>query len=331
MNQASTTPPTASQRFAAIDLGSNTFRLLIAEPVGRVASDHSAVTPWKTIHYCHQIIRLGEGLHHTGQLCDAAMQRAIQALTDFADLLQQFQVPADHIAATATAAMREADNGAVFRDRVAQQTGIDIHIITGETEARLSLAGACTVLRPEHRNHLLLFDIGGGSTEFIRARHGQCQDAISRNMGVVRLVEAHLHTDPPSASDYRAMLTAADAHLDSVEESWTDRAAPPVLVGTAGTVTTLAATALDLCPYDASIINNHRMSRAAFEALRDRLLSMDHATRQSIRTIEPGRSDLLIAGLAIVEAVMHRWHYDQMIVVDAGLLEGAWINIATPA
>jgi len=326
MTQAST--PHTPQRFAAMDLGSNTFRLFIAEPVSQATSPNQPSTPWQTIHYSHQIVRLGEGLHHTGQLCDAAMQRAMQALAGFADVLQQFHVPADHIAATATAAMREAGNGAIFRARVAQQIGMDIRIITGETEARLSLTGACAVLQPECRNDILLFDIGGGSTEFIRAQHGQCQDAMSRKMGVVRLVEAHLHTDPPSTSDYQAMLAAADAHLAAVEDSWDDHTPPSLLVGTAGTVTTLAATALDLCPYDASIINNHLMHRAAFEALRDRLLCMDHATRQSIRTIEPGRSDLIIAGLAIVEAVMQRWHYDQMTVVDAGLLEGAWLDIS---
>ncbi len=310
-------------RYAAIDIGSNTFRLLIADP-----ANPGEKTPWRTIYYTHRIIRLGEGLHHSGRLADIAMRRGMVAFSDFAELIARFQVPPEHIAATATAAMREAENGALFRDAVAAQTGIDIRMIDGETEARMSLNGAAAVLLERTRTDMLLFDIGGGSTEFIRATNGACHDAISRKMGVVRLVEAHLHSDPPSSSDYSAMLATADAHLSKVEASWPDRQPPAALVGTAGTVTTLAATELDLCPYDADIINNHRMSRASFEALRDRLLDMDQAQRQAIRTIEAGRGDLIVAGLAIIEAVMKRWHYDDMIVVDAGLLEGAWLEIS---
>ncbi|MDQ6981758.1 MAG: Ppx/GppA phosphatase family protein [Mariprofundus sp.] len=314
-----------SGRFAAIDIGSNTFRLLIAEP-----ASPGNTTPWHTIYYTHRIIRLGEGLHHTGRLADAAMQRAMQAFGDYAKLLAHYQVPSNHMFATATAAMRDADNGLAFRDRVAEETGIDIHIIEGETEANMSLAGASAVLTPQTRSNMLLFDIGGGSTEFIRAENGHCRDAISRKLGVVRLVEAHLHSDPPSTSDYNAMLAAADEHLAKVEQFWADIVPPTTLVGTAGTVTTLAATELDLCPYDAGIINNHMMSRTSFEILRDRLLGMNHAQRQAIRTIEEGRGDLIVAGLSIVEAIMTRWHYDKMIVVDAGLLEGAWLEISRP-
>jgi len=312
-----------SRRFAAIDIGSNTFRLLIAEPAAP-----GAATPWQTMYYTHRIIRLGEGLHHHGRLADAAIERAMQAFVDFSALLKRFQVPAAHVAATATAAMREADNGPALRERVRRETGIDIRIIGGETEAGMSLAGACAVLDAQTRAHMLLFDIGGGSTEFIRASGGQCRDAISRKLGVVRLVEAHLHSDPPSMTDYQAMLAAADRHLAEVEAYWGDACPPPALVGTAGTVTTLAATELDLCPYDADIINNHYMSRQAFESLRQRLLGMDHAARQSIRTIEAGRGDLIVAGLAIIDAIFQRWDYEGMVIVDAGLLEGAWLNIS---
>jgi len=312
-----------SNRFAAIDIGSNTFRLLIAEP-----AEPGATTPWRTIYYTHRIIRLGEGLHHSGRLAENAMHRAMQAFADYAGLIARYHVPAGHVAAIATAAMREADNGAAFRDAVAEESGINIRIIDGETEAAMSLNGASAVLHENLRADMLLFDIGGGSTEFIRAANGACRDAISRKMGVVRLVEAHLHSDPPSPPNYRAMLAAADAHLQAVESYWQGQQPPTALVGTAGTVTTLAATELDLCPYDAGIINNHRMSRSAFEMLRDRLLIMPYAERQAIRTIETGRGDLIVAGLAIVEAVMNRWHYDDMIVVDAGLLEGAWLEIS---
>ena len=317
-----------SQRFAAIDIGSNTFRLMIAEvnPAG-------AARPWHIIHYTHNIIRLGEGLHHSGLLSDAAMARGLAAFHAYALLMNQYDVSSDQIHAVATAAMREARNGVSFRDRVAEETGINISIIGGETEAAMSLAGSGAVLKAETRSDMLLFDIGGASTEFIRTsalkdREAVARDAISRKMGVVRLVEAHLHSDPPSVSDYQTMLAAAEEHLAAVEAFWGDVKVPASLVGTAGTVTTLAATALDLCPYDADVINNYSMSRAAFEALRDQLLAMNHEQRQAVRTIEAGRADLIVAGLAIVEAVMNRWHYDELIIVDAGLLEGAWLAVS---
>lgn len=312
-----------ADRFAAIDIGSNTFRLLIAEKAQTAVRQ-----PWQTVCYTHRIIRLGEGLHHTGMLAEPAMLRALNAFEEFSSLLQQYDVSPARTFATATAAMREAANGPDFKNRVKQQTGIDIQIIDGEREARLSLAGAGAVLTPVTRTDMLLFDIGGGSTEFIRASHLRCRDAMSRKLGVVRLVEAHLHSDPPSAADYQAMLATVDSHLAEVESFWRDGKAPEYLVGTAGTVTTLAATELDLSPYDAEIINNHCMSRASFEALRDRLMQMNLAERRTIRTIESGRADLIIAGLAIIDAIFRRWDYDHLYVVDAGLLEGAWMEIS---
>jgi len=309
--------------FAAIDIGSNTFRLLIAEPAPALST-----TPWKIIHYTHRIVRLGEGLHQHGRLSEAGMARAMQAFEEFADILSSYHVPTNRTLALATAAMREAHNGIAFRDRVAEETGIHIRIVSGEKEAAMSLAGACAVLPASTREDMLLFDIGGGSTEFIRARQATARDAVSRKLGVVRLIEAHLHSDPPSTADYQAMKDTALNHLHDVAQGWPDRQPPQHLVGTAGTVTTLAATELDLYPYDADTINNHVMQKSSFLALKDRLLAMPYAERQAIRTIEQGRGDLIIGGLAIVEAVMDFWGYEEMIVVDAGLLEGAWLSIS---
>jgi exopolyphosphatase/guanosine-5'-triphosphate,3'-diphosphate pyrophosphatase len=124
------------------------------------------------------------------------------------------------------------------------------------------------------------------------------------------------------------MIETATEHLRAVENEWPDSRPPKHLAGTAGTVTTLAATELDLFPYDASVINNHRMSKSAFFLLRDRLLALKHQERLKIRTIEPGREDLIIAGLAIIEAVMQHWSYDELITVDAGMLEGTWLHIS---
>lgn len=305
----------------AIDIGSNTLRLLIAGDAGP-----GELFPWRDVYRTHRIVRLGEGLHENGRLSEAGMARALAALTEFAKLIIEHGGNLTHTHAVATAAMREAENGQAFRNRIERETGIRVKIIEGEAEARLSLAGAAAVLRPDTRADMLLFDIGGGSTEFIRVQNEALVDAVSRKLGVVRLVEAHLASDPPSAGDYEAIRAAADAHLEAVAAGWPDARAPKHLVGTAGTVTTLAAVHLDLYPYDVARINNLRMSHIEFAALRDRLLAMNHAERQAMRTIEPGRADLIVAGLAIIDAILSRWSYPELIVVDAGLLEGAWLE-----
>jgi len=303
---------------AAIDIGSNTFRMLIARPANN--------RPWDTVYFTHRIVRLGEGLHHTGCLSAAGMVRAIQAMREFSTIIRSHGLAPDNTFAVATAAMREAANGEIMRQRIVEETGIAIRIIDGDTEAGLSLAGASAVLHNAARRDMLLFDIGGASTEFVRATEAQLIDAISRKLGVVRLVEAHLHSDPPSQVDYQAMLRTADEHLAEVETHWGDRRKPKHLVGTAGTVTTLAAVHLDLHPYVVDKINNHIIPADEFFALRDRLLALTQAQRQALPTIEQGRADLLVAGLAIIEAVIRRWSYQDMRVVDAGLLEGAWLS-----
>jgi len=308
---------------AAIDIGSNTFRLLIARPV----TNEHASPPWKTVYYTHRIVRLGEGLHHSGKLSEAGMRRAATALEEFVGIITAHGIKPEDTHAVATAAMRDAENGKDFSYRIGQETGLHIRIIEGESEAAMSLQGAAAVLETKTWKDMLLFDIGGGSTEFIRASNGNLCDAISRKLGVVRLVDAHLNSDPPGTADYAAMIAASNRHLDSVEQHWGDNRIPAYLVGTAGTVTTLAAIHLDLAPYDADIINNHVITWVDFLALRDRLLSLTHNQRQAMRTIEEGRADLMVAGLAIIETVMMRWHYSKLIVVDAGLLEGAWLAL----
>jgi len=315
------------QAYASIDIGSNTFRLLIAKR----QQDKHATTPWHIMAYTHRIIRLGEGLHQSGKLSDAAMQRAMHAFHDFSDLLKEHHIEASQLSAVATAAMRDAVNGIYFCQQVKKETGIHIQIIDGTQEANRSLAGSCAVLPENICRDLLLFDIGGGSTEFVRAKDNQSIDAISRKMGVVRLVEAHLQSDPPSKEDYEAMKTTCHQHLDAVEKYWQKSnqpmIAPKYLVGTAGTVTTLAAIDLELSDYNADIVNNHCISKQRFVDLRDQLLAMTLQERQGIPAIEQGRADLMIAGLAIIESIFERWHYESLIIVDAGLLEGTWLNI----
>jgi len=307
---------------AAIDIGSNTFRLLIARPV----TDDQTSPPWHRVYYTHRIIRLGEGLQHTGILSKTAMHRAMVALKEFLSIAAAHGVSPEHTYAVATAAIRDAKNGQAFTRSIEQETGLCIRIIKGEDEAAMSLQGAAAVLDTKTRQDMLLFDIGGGSTEFIRAQDNILDDAISCKLGVVRLVDAHLNSDPPNDTDYAAMLAASNRHLEQVEQHWGNHRIPTHLVGTAGTVTTLAAIHLSLTPYDAEMINNHVISSPDFFILRDHLLSLSYEQRQAMRTIEEGRADLMVAGIAIIEAILSRWDYEELIVVDAGVLEGAWMT-----
>ena len=308
---------------AAIDIGSNTLRLLIAEN----SAKHETVK-CKRICHAQRITRLGQGLHHNGMLSEEGITRALDAMKEFSEILRQHGLGPECVYAVATAAVREAVNGQEFVERCVMETGIKVQVIDGNTEARLSLRGAAAVLSAYTSRDMLLFDIGGGSTEFIRVRDGSIVDDISRKLGVVRLIEAHLNSDPPSADNYQAMLAATSKHLGEVEMYWGDRHPPAHLVGTAGTITTLAALHMDLFPYDANKINNHTIPLHDFLALKERLLKMTHAERAAIQTIEAGREDLIIAGLAITEAIMQRWGYSELISVDAGLLQGTWLEAA---
>jgi len=310
---------TMKKPVAAIDIGSNTLRLMVAELT-------EYPPHWRIKAYRNRITRLGEGLHGTGLLQDEAMQRALKGLKEFADIVKSLGIAPQHVAAVATAAVRTAENGDRFLDQVRALTGIRPRKISGDEEAGLSLQGAIAVLREEYCNDLLLIDIGGGSTEFICADSGRLRNAISRNLGVVRLVNCELRTDPPSAEEYGSILEICQAHLRKVETSWTDHRIPKTLAGTAGTVTTLAALHLNLFPYEAERINNHVISRKAFMQLKERLLCMTCQQRSALPTVEEGRADLIIAGLAIIETIMEQWHFNELVAVDAGLLEGVWLN-----
>ncbi len=310
-----------SHAYAAIDSGSNTFRMLIAKP----AEEHNKL-PWHTIHYDHRIIRLAEGLQQHGALSEAAMVRALNGYREFAKALAEHNIPQQRLMAVATAAVREASNGHVFAARVQSETGIQLQIIDGNQEAAWSLQGACAVLPPEIQRSMLLFDIGGGSTECIRAYHGVARDAISRKIGVVKLFETHVHSDPPNMKEYNAMLAATEQHLAAVEASWKENSTlPEHLVGTAGTVTTIAAMLMDMKTYCAERINNYTIEKQDFLQLRDQLLAMTYQERAAMTGMDAGRADLIIAGIAIMETMMKRWGYDAIITTDASLLEGAWM------
>lgn len=305
---------------AAIDIGSNTVRLMVAE-----ASRGNP--PWcvKTRQTC--ITRLGQRVYTTHHLQETAMQRTLNILRDFSGLLAAYHVAGKDVIAVATSAVRESVNGQDFLNRVRTETGIMAQVISGHEEARLCLQGVTSVLLPRFRHDVLLVDPGGGSTEFICAHDAGLKEAISRRLGVVSLAETYLRNDPPTPDEYHGIMETAMEHLLEIERSWGVDQPPETLIGAAGTFTSLAALHLGLTDYDANRINNHVITHAELLRLRDRLLAMTHAQRAMLPFIGEGRADLIVAGLAIAQAIVERWRYTQLVTVDAGLLEGAWLEL----
>ncbi len=299
---------------AVLDIGSNTIRLLIAE-----VSDSS----YQKIYYQHRVARLGEGLQQIGALSEAGKQRGMAVFSEVVDMCASHGIAAQDIKAVATAAIREASNGKDYVQHVLDTLDLNIQIIHGQLEAKLSLLGAQMVLDADVSQDMLLFDIGGASTEFNRVRHGELVDGFSEKLGVVRLTELYLKHNPPLPSEYQAMKDHSKTHLKHIESLWgEDTFLPKHMVGTAGSVTTLAAIVLQMQDYDANTINNYHLSKTDFESMRDELLGMTNENRLAIPAIEQGREDVIVAGLAIVDAIFEFWDYEAMVTVDAGLLEG---------
>ena len=290
-------------RIATIDLGSNTVRLLVVETEG--------CGRWRTLEEAQTVTRLGEGLALSGRLGEAPAARTAGVVARYAATANR--LGADTLVIVATSAVREAANGAEFARHVAAQAGHPVRVVPGDVEARLALRGVMHGLGAM-TGSVLVFDIGGGSTEFIRAREGVLEAAVSLRLGVVPLVERFQAYDE-IATHVRARL-AAELPPHIMEP------APDLLVGTAGTVTTLAALDLGLRRYDATRVQSHRLTRAAVEAQLTRLRALSVAQRAALPCLEPGRADVIIPGTAILLETMTAARADALVVSDYGVREG---------
>ena len=308
-------------RVATIDLGTNTVRLLVAEV-------QPGAHGWRVVDHDQRITRLGEGSRAAGRLLDGPAARTSTSVVDYVERARR--AGATRVEIVATSAVREADNGAAFVRELTRATGVPVRVISGDDEARLTLRGILHGLGPAS-GMLLAFDIGGGSTEFMLARDGALMAAVSLRLGVVALAER-----------YRLGAAGADAEYRALEEDVArqlarELAAPilgvpiPRLVGSAGTVTTLAALDLDLRTYDPARVQGHVLTRAAIERQRARLAALDVAGRAALPCLEPGRADLILPGVAIVMATLARVGCDRLTVSDWGLREGIMAEILAGA
>lgn len=313
--------------YAALDLGTNNCRLLIAR---------RARGGFRIVEAFSRIVRLGEGLSRTGELSPAAMDRALAALAICAERIKRRKVT--HVRAVATQACRGAANGAEFLARVQRETGLNLRVIDPSEEARLAVAG-CTDLIDDTFGAALILDVGGGSTElsWVRPR-GPGDDRPAEMLawhsvpiGVVTLAERFPEPPTPAPDWYEAMVEAVHAQVAAFDGAEDYRSAfdhsRAQLIGTSGAVTSLASLHLGLIRYERARVDGLRMTAGQCRAVADNLLKLDRAGRAAHGCIGPDRADLVLAGAAILEAVQRAWPCEHLRVADRGLREGMLLSL----
>ncbi|MFQ5898981.1 MAG: Ppx/GppA family phosphatase [Candidatus Methylomirabilia bacterium] len=303
------------RRLATIDLGTNTIRLLVVE----VAGDGT----WRTLAQRQALTRLGEGLHARGALSRAAMDRTVATVAGFCREAGAFK--ATEVVIVATSAVRRASNRQRFLDHVQEATGQAVRVVSGEEEARLALHGALHGL-PHLTGRMVLFDIGGGSTEVIFSEDRRLVALRSLALGVVPLAERFLTAGPVEPERYAEMDREVRATVAQELSDFSEGGQPHHLVGTAGTVTTLAALDQGLSSYAVERVQGYRLDHDRIQALLGTLSALPVAARASLPCLEPGRADLIIPGIAICLATMDRFGCRSVVVSDFGLREGVLID-----
>ena len=298
-------------RVAAIDFGTNTARLLIA--------DRDAGGSFNHVRLEREIVRMGGGFTRDQGLSLDAMERGVSCLSRFADIMHEHGVSRSR--AVATSAVRDAANGSDFVERVRKKTGISLSVINGTTEGALTLAGVLSGLDQKY-NELLLFDIGGGSTEYTVAHEGQVQFIRSLPLGVVRLTEGKV--TPEAMQD--KISRELDALWREIELTGFRMNHGMPLIGTAGTATTIAAISMEMQDYDYRKVNNATVSIGKIKEIYERLLPLSPEERTMVPGLEKGREDLIIAGLLITLHTMAMFDVDTLKVSDYGLLEGLIVS-----
>ena len=316
------------RRVAAIDCGTNSIRLLVADvpPEG----------PHTDVLRRMEVVRLGQGVDATGRLAPEAIDRTRRVLAEYAAAIRE--LAADDVRMVATSATRDAANRADFETMVQATLGRLPDVVTGREEAELSFLGATGSLAaaaaahgsaPPHPPYLVV-DIGGGSTEFVLGDEAGVRAARSVDVGCVRLTERHLHDDPPTAaqvhrtvSDVRAALAEVTAEVP-VREAVT-------LVGLAGSVTTVAAIALRLPAYDAAAIHGSRIGVDSVREVTADLLAASRARRAALPVMHPGRVDVIGAGATVLQVVMDELGFDEVVVSEHDILDGIALGLARGA
>ncbi len=330
-------PPEGGPRFArraatyaALDLGTNNCRLLVARPVRD--DENGSGENFRIVDAFSRIVRLGEGLSQTGRLSELAIQRTIDALLVCREKMVLRGVTRARL--IATEACRAAENGADFIERARERTGLELEIISRETEAKLAAAG-CAALADSGAKSVVLFDIGGGSSEIVwlASGHGvpgaeRVRHWTSLQLGVVTLAERFGGAEV-SFAQFSAMTDLVEVELQQflARASNEERCQRFHLLGTSGTVTTLAGVHLNLPRYDRRRVDGLWMSRDEIDAVMKRLRSMSYAERIQNSCIGPDRADLVLAGCAILEGIRRCFPSERIRIADRGLREGMLLEL----
>jgi exopolyphosphatase/guanosine-5'-triphosphate,3'-diphosphate pyrophosphatase len=292
-----------AERIAAIDCGTNSIKILIGE-LPEVLVRES------------RMVRLGQGVDTTGVIGEDALARTFAAIDEYAALIRHHGVT--RIRFCATSATRDARNAQVFTDGVRERLGVTPEVLSGDEEAALVFVGAVGHLRTPMEEPVLVVDIGGGSTELVLGG-AQPDSAVSIDIGSVRLHERHLHDDPPTPEQVARCLADVDRHLDACPVPLSDARS---VVGTSGTIKTLAAGMLDLPFYDRDAIDGAWLGSADTHAYVDALVAMTVAERRAIPSMHPGRADVIGAGALIWSQVLIRAGVEGYVVSEADILYG---------
>jgi exopolyphosphatase/guanosine-5'-triphosphate,3'-diphosphate pyrophosphatase len=304
-------------RVAAIDCGTNSIRLLVADVEGGRLTD---------VVRRMEIVRLGHGVDRTKRFADDALARTFTAVDDYAGVVSS--TGASRVRMVATSATRDAENRNDFVAGVQERLGVAPDVVSGDEEAQLSFSGATADLDgTEWPAPYLVCDIGGGSTEFVLGDADGVRASRSVDIGCVRMTERHLHDDPPAPAQVAAATRDIDAAIDAAD-GVVGFAAARTLVGLAGSVTTVVALALDLQTYDPARIHHARISADEVHEVTERLL---HATRQeraASPVMHPGRVDVIAAGALVLDRVVSRGGFDSVVASEHDILDGIALSIA---
>jgi exopolyphosphatase/guanosine-5'-triphosphate,3'-diphosphate pyrophosphatase len=295
-------------RIAAIDCGTNSVRLLVAE----AAADRLA-----DVHREMRIVRLGRGVDATGRLAPDALARTFDTLRSYARTIDR--LGAERVRMVATSATRDAANTAAFVDGCAAILGVAPEVVSGDEEAQLSFRGATADIAGLPAPYAVC-DIGGGSTEFVLGTT-EPEQRVSVDVGCVRLTERRLRSDPPTAGEVAAATADIATALDVVAAN-VDVARAATFVGLAGSVTTVVAIALGLAAYDPDAIHLSRIAAADVERVTGDLLRATRAERAAYGVMHPGRADVIGAGALVLREIVRRWHVAEVVASERDILDG---------
>ncbi|MFI5807473.1 exopolyphosphatase [Streptomyces sp. NPDC051561] len=304
-------------RVAAIDCGTNSIRLLVADadPVtGELVDLDRRMT----------VVRLGQGVDRTGRLAPEALERTFAACREYAEIIKS--LGAEKVRFVATSASRDAENRDEFVSGVLEILGVEPEVITGDQEAEFSFTGATKELAGSGQDYLVV-DIGGGSTEIVAGRES-VEAARSVDIGCVRLTERHSPAAPASPFEVAAIRADIEAALDLAGQSVPLDGGGRTLVGLAGSVTTVAAIALGLPEYDTRAIHHSRIPYERVREITESLIAATHEEKASVGAMHPGRVDVIVAGSLILLALMERTGAGEVVVSEHDILDGIGWSIA---